>query len=57
MVVPENTPEIDGGADRTLPETAGYSAAELLLGLSSLLLGGSILFFGLRRNSANTTGL
>jgi hypothetical protein len=49
---PENTPEIPGAADRELPQTAGYSAAELLAGMTMLSLGGLILFVALRRNAA-----
>jgi hypothetical protein len=47
LLVPESTPEIQGSADRELPETAGYSMAELLAGLTVLSLGGSILFVAL----------
>jgi len=50
--VPEITPEIQGTADRELPETAGYSLAALLAGMTVLSLGGSILFVALRRNAA-----
>jgi hypothetical protein len=40
VLIPD-TPEISGSADRSLPETAGYSASELLVGL--FLLGLSLL--------------
>lgn len=52
VVAPESTPEIQGGADRELPQTAGYSTAELLAGMTMLSLGGLILFVALRRNAA-----
>ena len=45
-------PEVQASADRELPETAGYSVAELLAGMMMLGLGGLILFGGLCRNSS-----
>lgn len=51
-LAPEITPEIRGGADRELPQTAGYSATERLVGLTILSLGGLILLVALRRNAA-----
>ena len=52
VVVAENAPEIQGSADRVLPETAGYSTAELLAGMALLSLGGLISFVALCRNAA-----
>jgi hypothetical protein len=52
ILAPENTSEIPGGADRELPQTAGYSTTELLAGMTMLSLGGLILFVPLRRNAA-----
>jgi hypothetical protein len=51
VVVAESAPEIQGSADRVLPETAGYSVAELLAGLTMLSLGGLISFLALCRNA------
>jgi hypothetical protein len=48
----DNTLEIGTSADRELPNTAGYSASELLAGMTLLGLGGLILFPALRRITA-----
>jgi hypothetical protein len=52
VVAPESTPEIQGAADRELPQTAGYSAAQLLAGMTMFSVGGLILFVALRRITA-----
>jgi hypothetical protein len=52
VAAPESTPEIQGAADRELPQTAGYSATQLLAGITMLSLGGLILFVALRRITA-----
>ena len=44
--------EPDSSADRFLPETAGYSASELIAGVSLLGLGLLAVFAGLRRTEA-----
>ena len=52
VVVAENAPEVQGSADRVLPETAGHSMLQLLAGMAMLSLGGLISLVALCRNSA-----
>jgi len=52
VLAPENTFEIRNSADRVLPQTAGYSIAQLLAGMTMLGLGGLVLRAALCRNAA-----
>jgi hypothetical protein len=50
LLVPAPADDEQNSADRSLPQTAGYSGVELMAGLSMLGLG--LLFFWLRRSEA-----